>query len=53
LVIFIEFSASARVLNDDPTMVDGDIGFSAMAEQCLVVAPAPPNIPPARWLAQA
>jgi hypothetical protein len=33
----MELSASARVLND-PTMIEGDIGFSATTEQCLVVA---------------
>ena len=25
-------------MNDDPTMLEGDIGFSATIEQCLVVA---------------
>jgi len=37
IAVFMEFSASARVLND-PTMIEGDIGFSATTEQCLVVA---------------
>src|SRR5262249_61673526 len=37
LVVFIEFSASARVLKE-PTTVDCAIGFSATTEQCLVVA---------------
>jgi hypothetical protein len=37
LVVFIELSASARVLKE-PTTVDCAIGFSATTEQCFVVA---------------
>src|SRR5262245_54849160 len=37
LVVFIELSASARVLKE-PTTADCAIGFSATTEQCLVVA---------------